>query len=172
MPIQTVAQKNNLATHYGTKATHAALYTTAAGATPGTEIDGGTPWAAGVAYALGDIRRPTTPNGFVYKVTTAGTSHTAEPTWPTADGSTVTDGTVVWTRDVKAYRRLPIAWGAASDGKVSGTVTFDVPSGVTVASAGVHDHVTAGAYLDGGDLTDQAFSSAGTYQLTLSYTQS
>lgn len=56
-------------------------------------------WAAATAYAAGVIRQPTTPNGLKYKVTTAGTSHASvEPTWPTVSiGSTVSDGTVVWT---------------------------------------------------------------------------
>lgn len=55
-----------------------------------------TVWAAGTAYLLNDVRRPTINNGFVYVVTTAGTSGVTEPTWPTTAGSTVTDGTVVW----------------------------------------------------------------------------
>ena len=54
-------------------------------------------WAASIAYALGDYVSATTKNGFRYECTTAGTSGTAEPTWPTTQGATVTDNTVVWT---------------------------------------------------------------------------
>ena len=54
-------------------------------------------WAASTAYSLGAKVKPTTANGNVYECTTAGTSGTTEPTWPTVDGATVTDGTVVWT---------------------------------------------------------------------------
>lgn len=54
-------------------------------------------WLASTAYALGYSARPTTPNGYRYEVTTAGTSNSSEPTWPTTIGNTVTDGTVVWT---------------------------------------------------------------------------
>lgn len=53
-------------------------------------------WVATTAYSLGDSARPTTPTGYRYEVTTAGTSHSSEPTWPTTIGSTVTDGTIVW----------------------------------------------------------------------------
>jgi len=54
-------------------------------------------WTASHTYALGDIAIPTTNNGFWYECTTAGTSGTTEPTWPTTEGLTVTDNTVVWT---------------------------------------------------------------------------
>jgi hypothetical protein len=54
-------------------------------------------WVANTAYSLNDLVVPTTANGHYYKATTAGTSHvTDEPTWPT-NGTTVADGTVVWT---------------------------------------------------------------------------
>lgn len=114
MTIQTATQKNTLATSYGTAATHAALYTTAPGATAGTEPTGGTP----------------------------------------------------------AYARKALTWGAPANGvTTAGAVTFDVPSGSTIVGAGVHSALTAGTYLDGASVTSQAFASQGTYQLTLTYTQ-
>jgi len=54
-------------------------------------------WTASTAYVLTNRRRPTTVNNLYYEVTTAGTSAATEPTWPTTVGTTVTDGTVVWT---------------------------------------------------------------------------
>lgn len=48
-------------------------------------------------YALGAVVVPVTPNGHWYKATTAGTTGSSIPTWPTTSGGTVTDGTVVWT---------------------------------------------------------------------------
>ena len=54
-------------------------------------------WAASTAYALGDFVVPATHNDRIYECTTAGTSGTAEPTWPTAEGGTVADNTVTWT---------------------------------------------------------------------------
>lgn len=114
MAIQTATQKNTLATAYGNAATHAALYTTAPGASAGTEVTGGSP----------------------------------------------------------AYARKALSWGAPTNGVVSATaVTFDVPTSTTVVGAGVHTAVTAGTYLDGASVTSQAFASQGTYQLTLTYTQ-
>jgi hypothetical protein len=59
----------------------------------------GTAWQASHAYSLGDIVVPTAglENGFRYECTTAGTSDSSAPTWTTAEGGTVTDGTAVWT---------------------------------------------------------------------------
>jgi hypothetical protein len=55
-------------------------------------------WEAGKAYGIDDAIEPTTPNGYRYAVTTAGTSDTTEPgSWTTTIGGTVTDGTVTWT---------------------------------------------------------------------------
>ncbi len=59
----------------------------------------GTTWAANTAYVVGNRVEPVTPNNqFTYECSVAGTSHAAtEPTWPTTEGETVTDGTVTWT---------------------------------------------------------------------------
>lgn len=53
MAIQTVTQRNTLATAYGTAATHAALYTTAPGGSAGTEVTGGSPAYARKALTWG-----------------------------------------------------------------------------------------------------------------------
>lgn len=57
-------------------------------------------WKASTVYAVGDVVRPTLNNGYYYKCSTAGTSHTAEPAaWGTTPGGTTSEGggTVVWT---------------------------------------------------------------------------
>jgi hypothetical protein len=55
-----------------------------------------TVWAASTSYDVGSTVRPTTPNGFAYECTTQGASGGGEPAWPTVDGTTVNDGSVVW----------------------------------------------------------------------------
>lgn len=54
-------------------------------------------WAASTVYTVNSIRVPTVNNGHIYYATTAGTSGSVQPTWPTTSGGTVTDGSVVWT---------------------------------------------------------------------------
>lgn len=110
MAFPTAVMKENGALGAVNTATHLSLFSTAGGATAGTEISGGSP----------------------------------------------------------AYARKPVTWnGGAVDGTVTGTATFDVPSGATVAGFGMHTAVTGGTYVGGGAVTSQAFSSQGTYQLTV-----
>ena len=62
-------------------------------------------WAASTAFSVGDIRRATTDQatGLWFRCTTAGTSASSEPSWPTDIGSTVTDNTCVWTAISSVY---------------------------------------------------------------------
>ena len=68
-------------------------------------------WVKATAYSLDDIVTPTTVTGYQYRCSVAGTSHaTTEPTWPTALGAVVTDGTVTWEMDGvtgSEYARTP-----------------------------------------------------------------
>ena len=65
-------------------------------------------WAASTAFSVGNIRRATTTqaSGLFFRCTTAGTSASSEPSWPTDIGSTVTDNTCVWTAISSAYEEL------------------------------------------------------------------
>jgi hypothetical protein len=54
-------------------------------------------WITLTPYALGAICKKISGGTYAYRCTTAGTSASGEPTWPTTVGTTVTDGTVVWT---------------------------------------------------------------------------
>lgn len=78
------------------------------------------------AYALGAFIVPATPNDYFYKVTTAGTSAGAPPTFPTVIGQTVTDGTVVLTC---AGKTAPVA---GTDYEVRGAGLF-VQAGAVMA---------------------------------------
>lgn len=62
-------------------------------------------WEAATAYTVNDYVRPTAgPTGNdLFKCTTAGTSGGSEPTWPTGEGNTVNDNTVVWTAVAHDY---------------------------------------------------------------------
>lgn len=90
--------------------------------------------------------------------------HTADP--GTTGASEVTGG-------APAYARKSATWTAGTvDGVVTVTVTFDVPASTTVTHVGLWTAVTAGTFLDKATVTSQTFSSQGTYQVTLTYTQS
>lgn len=52
-------------------------------------------WSPSTAVILNDVYLPTVLNGHKYQVTTAGTTATTEPTWPTS--GTVASGTAVFT---------------------------------------------------------------------------
>jgi hypothetical protein len=90
-------------------------------------------WVKATTYVADDYVRPTTLatfTGYVYKCTTAGTSHAStEPTWPTESAGTVTDGTVVWTRqddlDYSNYPMLPLHdWDITPDGRLFLNATY------------------------------------------------
>lgn len=74
--------------------------------------------------------------------------------------------------EVTSIVRQALSWSAPSAGVITATATFSVISGQTVAGAGLYTALTGGTYLDGGGLTPQAFASAGTYTLTLTFTVS
>ena len=111
-----------------------------------------TAWAASTAFAVGDVRRATTSqnSGLVFECTTAGTSGSSEPTWPTDIGSTITDNTVVWTAISSIYADLStlapdaiielfelhydntlhgstdiLRWHAGSNADVTGNITWN-----------------------------------------------
>lgn len=81
-------------------------------------------WLATTAYSLGQMIEPVTPNTYVYRCTTAGTSDSGEPTFPTgAIGDTVADATVVWTMVGKRHEITEITLAlslAALDTNVAG----------------------------------------------------
>jgi hypothetical protein len=56
----------------------------------------GTQRAATTAYAVDDVVRPASANGFLYRCAVAGTTGAGLPTYETVIGKCTTDGTVTW----------------------------------------------------------------------------
>jgi prepilin-type N-terminal cleavage/methylation domain-containing protein len=54
-------------------------------------------WAGGTAYSIGASVFGTSSQSATFLCTQAGTSGGTQPAWPTSLGTTVTDGSVVWT---------------------------------------------------------------------------
>lgn len=91
-------------------------------------------WVASTAYSLGQLIEPTTPNTYVYKCTTAGTSAASEPTFPTgAVGDTVADGTVVWTMVGKRHEitEITLALSSAALGTNTPGAALNVATSIT-----------------------------------------
>lgn len=100
-------------------------------------------WAASTVYATNDFLLPITPNGRLYKLTSAGcTSGGSQPTWPTTAAGTVVDNTCTWTEQTTALEAgsFPEVSGG-SYGRISVTSSLanwagTQSSGSTVASSG------------------------------------
>lgn len=90
-------------------------------------------WAPSTNYALGQIRRPTTPNGFRYRVSVAGASGASQPIWNTAVGSTTTDGGVSWENIGKEPLDLfdEILTAVEQDFEIFDSAWFTTAAGVT-----------------------------------------
>lgn len=92
-------------------------------------------WTLSHAYVVGDCVQPTTPNGYRYRCTTAGTSSATEPaSWPTTIGATVTDGTVVWTMVSAKHEETEITLGLLEADLDTNTPGASLSIGNTVTS--------------------------------------
>lgn len=91
-------------------------------------------WAVSVVHVLGDLIQPSTSNGKVYTCSTAGTSSgTTEPTWPTSGiGSTVSDGTVVWTYSGAKHTTSEITMALTSGALATNTPGAAINLGTTL----------------------------------------
>ena len=102
-----------------------------------TPTDGITDWVAATANVLNARVEPTTPNGYVYQCTTAGTSHASvEPTWPTTGigSSTVSDGTVVWTLLSARHEITEVKLATTNGGLTAASAGAALSLGTTVTS--------------------------------------
>ncbi|MAG93570.1 MAG: hypothetical protein CMJ48_07455 [Planctomycetaceae bacterium] len=61
-------------------------------------------WLASTAASTGDWIRPAGGNGNYYRATSSGTTSGTEPSWPSEDGDTVTDGGVTWQCHIPGNR--------------------------------------------------------------------
>jgi len=87
-----------------------------------------TSWLAETAYTLGKIVAPASPNGRYYQCTTAGTTGSSAPTWPTSLGGTVTDGDAVWTDiGTKPYDMMLGVSALAVNMRIALSGTYTVP---------------------------------------------
>lgn len=83
-------------------------------------------WTASTAYAVGQVIRPATGNGNLYRAAVAGTSGSSAPSFPTVFGETVTDSGVTW-----------VNCGTSITVFTAGTATFNAASGTISPEAAV-----------------------------------
>lgn len=83
-------------------------------------------------------------------------------------------GTVVGEVSGGAYARVAISWGSSAAGVVTGTATINVPASTTITFAAVCTSGTAATsdLQDKFAITSQTFATAGTYALTITFTES
>lgn len=97
-------------------------------------------WVASTVRTLGDGVQPTVKNGKRYICTTAGTSHASvQPTWPTTPyGSTVTDGTAVWTLTSLKHETTEIILALTAGALVTNTPggALAIATSITSGTAG------------------------------------
>lgn len=70
------------------------------------------------------------------------------------------------------YARKALTWSTSASGVITASATLDVPAGVTVRAVGVASSASGATVRDWVAVTEQAFATAGTYVVSLTYTQS
>lgn len=93
----------------------------------------GTQRANTTAYVLGQVVRPATGNGFLYRCSAAGTSAGSPPTFNTVIGGSTTDNTVTWEcigSGIVTISCANVVWGSATFGPCRYAVLSDRSTGV------------------------------------------
>ncbi len=114
----------------------------------------GTARANSTAYAVDDVVRPSTGNGYLYRCAVAGTSHSSAPTWGTVIGRETAEGggTVVWENVGSGITVLDAAdpsWATATFGPCRYAVLSDRTPG-TAATQPLIAYVDFGTDKTGG----------------------
>ena len=138
-------------------------------------------WAATTPYSVGDYVIPTTATGHIYLCTSAGTSASAEPSWPIVDAGTIVDNDITWEcveNGDLAYFEIS-GTGYTTSGQeitnktlaqVAGVTTFDgdnvnwINSTLTARYAVVYETLT-GILLSYQDFGVEKSSSSGNFEI-------
>lgn len=94
--------------------------------------------ANSTAYTVGDVTRPVSGNGFVYRCVVAGTSGASLPTYTTVVGDDFTDGSVTWVcegRGVLVVDAADPSWTTVNPGTLAAShVLFYKDTGTAATS--------------------------------------
>ncbi|THB71710.1 MAG: hypothetical protein D6E12_00785 [Desulfovibrio sp.] len=104
-------------------------------------------WNATAAVAVDDLVYGTDPNGFIFRCTSAGTTSTTEPTWPTVEGDTVVDGSVTWEAERGlVYRCTTAGTSGAAEPAWPTSRGATVTDGTVEWTCGLPDFESGSAY--------------------------
>ncbi len=127
--------------------------------------------ANSTAYTVGDVVRPASANGYVYRCVVAGTSGGSLPTYTTTIGDDFTDGTVTWVCEGKGALVVDAAdpsWTTVNPGTLAGShVLFYKDTGTASTSPVILFWDLGGTQTasNGGAFTPQLDSSEGLLDL-------
>lgn len=127
------------------------------GSTTNINAESAIEWDASQAYDEDDYIKPTTDNGFIYRVTVSGTTGGTEPTWSTTENNVVTDGTVEYvavrikvtpgTQEILGMANNTLADGSNADDAGGNFVVITVYADVPInASAGKQEFIQRISY--------------------------
>jgi hypothetical protein len=97
----------------------------------------GTARANSTTYAVDDVVRPSTGNGFLYRCAVAGTSAASPPSFGTVLGRETADGGVVWEcvgSGIVVFGCTDPSWGSATFGPCRYAVFADTTSGAAATN--------------------------------------
>jgi hypothetical protein len=180
MAINTVTQRNTLATAYGTAGAYIGLLS--ALTLQGAISIGAVSFSSDLSVAVGDTvvfdqGLSTQEARVVSAVTGTGPYAVTVPatTFAHSAGALISHLPAAATGHELvggAYARVASGWGSVDNSAIVSTPTpINVPIGAKVGSVAIFSAISAGAYLDASAVAGQFFATAGTYTPTYTYTQ-